>query len=324
MTTSFRLQRAVRAFEAALSQLGIARRGSGRVDLHVDAVAFPGVAWLTLNHPAKRNAVDQGMMLDLAGHVEDLSVRASEGGDVRAVVLRGAGGHFCAGADFSLASALRSPEQGLVMLDLMTATLDGLLDLPCVSVAAVQGHAKGGGAEILTSCDFRVFSERSAHVQFVHTKMAISPGWGGALRLREIVGRGRALRLLAMAEPLQGGQSALDFGLADAVVAEEEAGRGDSSSSSSSSSSSDVDAYSAVDREAVAFLDPILRAESAASILAVKHAVAGGGVHAARTANSRTRSGMRADDDERRAFSSVWGADDNQRAVDAAVARLRR
>ena len=65
--------------------------------------------------------------------------------NLKALVLRGNGGTFCAGADFSLARDLATSEDGLLMYDLMKNTLDTLRDLPVISVAAVEGAAMGGG-----------------------------------------------------------------------------------------------------------------------------------------------------------------------------------
>lgn len=287
-TTCSSLKRATRAFEALLPSLPPA---AGSVDLHSDDT-HNGLLWLTLNRPEKRNAITASMMLDLARHVEDIRGRH----DVRAVVLRGAGSHFCAGADFGLAKALRTPEHGLCMLDLMTTVLDSFHLLPCVTVAAVQGFAKGGGAELLTASDFRVFGNVSPHVQFVHTNMGISPGWGGALRLRELVGRQKAIQLVAMAKILEGGAMAEDWGLADCVVDEKD--RGDGSS------------FAAVDRGAISFLRPILESKSITAVRATKQAIAGSGFSCIHRAT------------ERNAFASVWGAEDNQRAVITALKGL--
>ena len=336
MAATFRLQRHLATFRRRLRSLDIpvtdaGRWGLGSVDLHFDQSTHPGVAFITLNQPSKRNAVTAAMMLDLAGHVTELHERCRDdsGSDaVRAVVLRGAGSHFCAGADFSLARALRTAEQGVEMFDLMTSTLDGLYDLPCITVAAVEGHAKGGGAEMLTACDFRVFAD-DADVQYVHSRMGISPGWGGASRLRDIVGRGRALQLLAMGKPLTGGKAALEYGLADFVVEEGGGGgdmgvvgsagtqnrRGDSAGDEGDGRYSS-NQYSSVDLGALAFLAPVLKVESVAALRAIKRAVSGG-----RMGDGAPGGGGR-NDDERQAFCSVWGAEDNLRAVDAAVARL--
>lgn len=85
-----------------------------------------------------------------------------------------------------------------------------------ISVAVVTGGAVGGGAELSTACDLRVLHP-DAQVRFVHTKMGVSPGWGGGMRLTRLVGRRTALRLLATAAWVTAGE-ALSVGLADHVA----------------------------------------------------------------------------------------------------------
>ena len=85
-----------------------------------------------------------------------------------------------------------------------------------ISIAVITGSAVGGGAELSTACDFRVLHP-DAQVRFVHTKMGVSPGWGGGMRLTRLVGRRAALRLLASAAPLTA-SDALSLGLADHVA----------------------------------------------------------------------------------------------------------
>ncbi|OWY98404.1 hypothetical protein PHMEG_00030846, partial [Phytophthora megakarya] len=121
---------------------------------------------------------------------------------LNSVVLKGSGGWFCAGADLRIARAeLNSPEAGAAMGGLMVDTLTRFRRLALVSVAAVEGGAFGGGAELATACDFRIM-ESNAVIQFVQSRMGVVPGWGGGARLYKIVGRQNALRLLCTAEKI--------------------------------------------------------------------------------------------------------------------------
>ena len=170
------------------------------------------VGRLLFDNPSRSNAMSGPMLRDFKGAVEEL-----EGWDGLAVVLRGAGDRsFCAGADRALVrAALDRPELGRAMCSVMqdlTARLNGA---PVISVAAIEGAAVGGGAEMATAADFRVMS-RTAHIRFVHARLGLSPGWGGGGRLLRLVGRRHALRLLATARRVSADE-ALDLGLVDVL-----------------------------------------------------------------------------------------------------------
>ncbi len=97
----------------------------------------------------------------------------------------------------------------------MQHTLQRLHSLPILSIAAVDGYAMGGGAELATACDLRVMSRRSV-VQFVQLKMGVTPGWGGGTRLVRMVGREKALEMLLTMTRL-GPYEALDMGFCSNV-----------------------------------------------------------------------------------------------------------
>jgi ethylmalonyl-CoA/methylmalonyl-CoA decarboxylase len=216
---------------------------AGRVKLSLEG----DLAWLRLDNPIARNAITVRMMCDLAKAVERLS--AWEG---RAVLLCSTtAGMFCAGGHLTqVRSALSTPEAGRDMALAMGAVLDGLLAQPALVVAAVEGTAVGGGAEILTACDFRVL-HRDARVHFIHARLGVAPGWGGAGRLVTHLGRSGALRTLTRAAAMTA-EETLEVGFADAVVD-----------------------GPAIDG-ALAFLEP-LRALPAAAIRAVKAQVVAAG-----------------------------------------------
>ena len=171
------------------------------------------IAELLLDNPDARNAISPGMMLDLEAHVCALEAAPALG-----LILRGEGGAaFCAGGDLSaVAEHLLEPGAGAGMCGFMTAILNRLRALPLLSVAAVEGAALGGGAEILSAVDLVVAAE-GAKIGFVQAKLAVSPGWGGGQRLRQKVGPSAAARWLALAQ-IHPAEQAMRLGLVDEIA----------------------------------------------------------------------------------------------------------
>ena len=255
----------------------------GRVRLALDEST--GIARLTLCNAERKNSLSGPMMAELSDHVATLEAWTAGA----AVIVEGESGSFCAGADLELVRhTLSTPEQGMLMSELMTCVLGRLRDLPMLSVAAVDGAAMGGGAELATATDWRVFAS-DARLQFVQTLMGLSTGWGGGGRLVQLVGRSRALELLLRAPRLDA-ERAKAVGLADEIAAPGEA------------------AADAAMRLCV--LPAIEQAAATETVRALKTAVA---------AHSRVGHGTAA---ETRAFGAVFGSEANHRAVDAAVARM--
>lgn len=172
---------------------------------------------LRLDNPAARNAVSPRMMIDLERAIVEI-----EEGDPAAVVLSGEGGFFCAGGDLRAVRAhLLDPGVGEGMCTFMQPLLDRLGAQPACVIAAVEGAALGGGAELLTATD-HVIAGESASVGFVHASLGLSPGWGGAARLRRRVGA-RAAYLWMVTAARLGAEEAHRQGLVDEVVASGEA-----------------------------------------------------------------------------------------------------
>lgn len=198
--------------EAARALAALGRRadpGGGRVTLSLEGP----VARLVLDHPRARGAMTFQMMEQLAGAVQRL---ASWDG---AVILLSSSDPraFCAGGHLGqVRQAVTDGEAAAGMAEAMGGVLDGLLALPAVSVAVIEGPAVGGGAEVATATDLRVLGP-NARIHFVHARLGIAPGWGGARRLERLVGRRRALRILLDAQAI-GPEDALSLGLADEVA----------------------------------------------------------------------------------------------------------
>lgn len=170
------------------------------------------VALVTLNRPAKRNAISRALARDLAATFADLAQRR----DLRAVVLTGAGEHaFCSGADLTERRALSLPEQ-TAHTHAINAAADALTALPMPVIAAVHGYALGGGAELALACDIRVASEE-ATFGFPEVRVGIFPGAGGVMRLPRAVGPGAARDLLYTGRRIDAG-TAFRIGLVDRLV----------------------------------------------------------------------------------------------------------
>jgi ethylmalonyl-CoA/methylmalonyl-CoA decarboxylase len=172
-----------------------------------------GVLELVIDHPERAGAVSPGMMIELAEAVE--AIDPNQG--LVALIHSTATGAVCAGGDLrSVRENLLDRSKAAAMCDVMTVTLDRLATRCAYVVAAVEGPAVGGGAEILTCCDHIVVSEK-ASIGFVHASLGVSPGWGGARRLVRRVGRQKALRWLMEPGRRSSKACALE-GMADQVV----------------------------------------------------------------------------------------------------------
>jgi enoyl-CoA hydratase/carnithine racemase len=170
------------------------------------------VVTVQFDHPAARNALSPRMMVAFAGIVGTLSADPP-----RAVLIGGVGPAFCAGGDLAavqehLLGAGAAGEMQAFMRD----ACDGLAALPSLVIAAVEGAALGGGAELLTACDL-VYAAPDAKIGFIQAAMGVSPGFGGAARLVRQVGSRRAVDLLTRARPIDAAE-ALRLGVVDEIV----------------------------------------------------------------------------------------------------------
>ncbi|CAL1532160.1 unnamed protein product [Lymnaea stagnalis] len=188
----------------------LAKFEGGSVDLDLDDET--GLAILTLNNPRRMNSMTGKMMVDLADCVSELT-KWSHG---KGLILKGQGGNFCTGGDLTFVK--KALHYGGEMAAYQHDTLTRLLNLPLISVALVQGHTLGGGAELSTACDYRVMSS-TAKIGFVQMKMGLTTAWGAATRLTRLLGRRKAINLLCSAKILTA-RSALSEGLADYVIPE--------------------------------------------------------------------------------------------------------
>jgi enoyl-CoA hydratase/carnithine racemase len=174
----------------------------------------PHVVHLELHRPEVLNALDAATYGELLSALDAL-----EGdGDTRVLVLSGAGGRaFSAGADLKFMRGL----SGAALRRFIEAThapAERLQRSPLISIAALDGHVLGGGAELALACDMRV---AGAELRFAFPEMTLGslPGSGGMQRLPGLVGRARALELVTLGRAV-GTEEALRLGLVLEVAAD--------------------------------------------------------------------------------------------------------
>lgn len=168
------------------------------------------VAWVTLDRPDKRNALNATLRDELTAALDALG----EAEGVRVVVLRGAGGNFAAGADVT-EFLDRSPEEQRRTME-EGRLYDVVADLPTPILAAIEGYCLGGGNELALACDVRVAGP-DAHLGQPEIRLGLIPGGGATQRLPRLVGTGHAARLVLTGDIVPA-QEAENMGLVDLVT----------------------------------------------------------------------------------------------------------
>jgi len=166
-----------------------------------------GIVTLTLNRPDRLNALDRPLCDALITALRDVS----EAADARVVIVTGAGRAFCAGADLAV---LDREGEALVAAGKEVALL--IRNAPQPFIAAVNGAAAGGGANLALACDYRVVAEGAALGQVFH-RLGLGPDWGGSYFLPRLARPSVALELLWSARMVPAAE-ALALGLVDRVV----------------------------------------------------------------------------------------------------------
>ena len=167
---------------------------------------------VTLNRPEVLNALNTQMGRDLF----DLWTRLSaEPGDVRCVVLTGTGERaFCAGGDLKERDGM-TQAQWQAQHELFERGFMALMELPLPVIAAVNGHAYGGGLEMALCCDF-IYAAPSAKFALSEVRLGIMPGGGGTQNLPRAVGERRAKELILTANAFTAAEGA-QWGLVNKV-----------------------------------------------------------------------------------------------------------
>jgi len=153
-------------------------------DLHIELRGDQQqVALITLNRPAKRNALNDGLILAIRDVFQGLPH------SVRAAVVHGTGDHFCAGLDLSELNE-RDAAGGLHHSRMWHTALDGVERGPVPVVAALHGAVVGGGLELASACHIRV-ADDSTFFALPEGSRGIFVGGGGSVRIPRLIGAAR-------------------------------------------------------------------------------------------------------------------------------------
>jgi 2-(1,2-epoxy-1,2-dihydrophenyl)acetyl-CoA isomerase len=178
-----------------------------------------GLLTITMNRPERRNALSPDMTRGLV----DAARRAAEDNDVRAVLLKGAGGTFCVGGDVKSMAAGRAPmsfEEKQVTLRKGMEVSRILHQMSKPVVAQLDGAAAGAGLSIALSCDLRIASE-SCKITTAFAKVGFSGDYGGTYFLTKMLGTAKARELYLMS-PVLSAKEALGLNMVTKVVPDAE------------------------------------------------------------------------------------------------------
>jgi 2-(1,2-epoxy-1,2-dihydrophenyl)acetyl-CoA isomerase len=164
-----------------------------------------GLLTITMNRPERRNALNVDMTLGLVAAAR----RAAEDHEVRAVLLKGAGGTFCVGGD------VKSMRRGMEVSRI-------LHEMSKPVVAQLDGAAAGAGLSIALACDLRVAS-RSVKITTAFAKVGLSGDYGGTYFLTQMLGSAKARELYLMS-PVLSAEEALALGIVTRVVPDADVG----------------------------------------------------------------------------------------------------
>jgi enoyl-CoA hydratase/carnithine racemase len=173
-----------------------------------------GVGTIRLNRP-KINAINEQLYWEVRAAAQE----AGKNADVRAVVLYGGERVFAVGADIKAMSLLTGSSLVAWGREL-TASFSAVAAIPKPVIAAITGYALGGGYELALCADFRVMGN-GAKVGQPEIQLGVIPGAGGTQRLVRLVGPAKAKDLVFTGRHV-GAEEALEMGLADAVVPDDE------------------------------------------------------------------------------------------------------
>lgn len=172
---------------------------------------------VAINRPDRRNALS----LELLDRLGEVFTRFASDATLKCAVLTATGDRcFAAGGDLKELTAVRSEADTLAMSRRARAALGAVRRFPVPVVAALNGHALGGGAELAMACDLRVATPQ-AELGFLQAQLNVTTAWGGGIDLLALLGPARGLALLLEARRIPAAE-ALQLGLLERLSGPDE------------------------------------------------------------------------------------------------------
>jgi enoyl-CoA hydratase/carnithine racemase len=170
------------------------------------------IATITVSRPDKLNALDIDMLKELSAACDEVEAN----GAIRVAILTGAGKAFSAGGDIKAWSGMQANEFGHAWVRFGHRVFDRLASLRMPLIAAVNGHALGGGLELAAAADIRI-AERHVKIGLPETSLGMVPGWSGTQRLVKRFGA-QIVRRMVLGGEMFTAEEAHAHGLVDHVV----------------------------------------------------------------------------------------------------------
>jgi enoyl-CoA hydratase len=182
----------------------------------LSAIAYEtdqNVAYLTITSPPA-NALSTTLLNDLAGRLDQIE----QDNQIKAVVIKGNGNFFSAGADIKEFTSLQNASDYQSLAEKGQQLFNRMEHFSVPIIAAIHGAALGGGLELAMACHIRIVTE-NAKLGLPEVTLGIIPGFAGTQRLPNYVGSQRAYEMILTGEPISG-REAYESGLANHVTAE--------------------------------------------------------------------------------------------------------
>ena len=178
------------------------------------------IAVVALNRPEKRNALS----LDLHEEIQKVAAEFNEDADTRVVIFTGKGKDFSSGADLADPRKMEQAQDTL-LLKLRHSktghqTIRSIYEMDQITIAAVNGHALGGGACITTACDFRIGAENCL-IGYPEVNLAMNLSWMALPLCVHLIGPARAKRMVILGNN-ENADTLLEWGFLDEVVPEDQ------------------------------------------------------------------------------------------------------
>ena len=174
------------------------------------------IASIILNRPGVMNAMSKEMMLELKDAVQEIGADQ----DIRVLILKGAGDHFCSGADLKLFTEDTASHEWVVAMKGVGQIVKTLREMPQPVIAMLKGVAVGGGANLALASDFVIAAENARFCEIFINIGAIMD-YGGHYFLPRLVGLAKARELAMLGEEIDGREAA-SIGLIYKSVPEDE------------------------------------------------------------------------------------------------------